>query len=262
MQCSCLVFQHARFFIYKFRIFAGQYSYFIYLLCLITALNNCLSFYLSTGSFACACNPGYFGSGLSCSDVDECSTSPCDAHATCTNESGGYSCSCESGYSGDGVTCADIDECATAPCAATAACHNTQAWVLCFIYSLVVRIALQNLIFTSFFIHYFFVCFFRYPRNQEASRVRAMPDITVMDSTVPMLMSAHRTRVTQMPSATIRPAGTHARATQASPVMASHAPMLTSVPPHHATAMPRAPTNKDSGCQLFTYLHNLIIFIF
>ena len=81
-------------------------------------------FLLSLGSFTCTCNPGYSGSGFACSDNDECASSPCDEHATCTNEPGGFACSCESGYSGDGVTCTDIDECASSPCNMNASCTN------------------------------------------------------------------------------------------------------------------------------------------
>ncbi|MBL8940529.1 MAG: hypothetical protein JNM69_38645 [Archangium sp.] len=59
------------------------------------------------GSRTCACNAGYTGTGVTCSDVDECATNNggCSANATCTNTPGSRTCACNSGYVGDGVTC-------------------------------------------------------------------------------------------------------------------------------------------------------------
>ena len=39
-------------------------------------------------------------------DIDECSKSPCDANATCTNTAGSFTCTCNSGYTGNGTSCA------------------------------------------------------------------------------------------------------------------------------------------------------------
>ncbi|EPQ17444.1 Neurogenic locus notch protein like protein [Myotis brandtii] len=62
----------------------------------------------------CRCQPGYTGSY--CEDqVDECSPSPCQNGATCTDYPGGYSCECVAGY--HGVNCSEeINECLSHPC--------------------------------------------------------------------------------------------------------------------------------------------------
>merc|ERR1719478_508085 len=67
----------------------------------------------TVGSWTCACNTGYSGTGTSCSDVNECTagTHDCDANADCTNTAGGYSCSCKSGWSGDGKSCTQPTTC-------------------------------------------------------------------------------------------------------------------------------------------------------
>ena len=41
-------------------------------------------------------------------DVDECTSKPCHANATCNNTEGSYMCACHSGYSGNGVSCKGI----------------------------------------------------------------------------------------------------------------------------------------------------------
>ncbi len=78
---------------------------------------------------ACACKPGYAGSGKSCADVDECKngSKPCDPNATCANSAGSHVCTCNAGYAGDGKACADVDECknGTAVCDLAADCTNT-----------------------------------------------------------------------------------------------------------------------------------------
>jgi len=57
------------------------------------------------GSYSCACNAGYEGTGVVCSNIDECSlgSDDCHADATCTDTDGSYSCNCDSGE-GDGKT--------------------------------------------------------------------------------------------------------------------------------------------------------------
>ena len=46
------------------------------------------------GSFSCSCQPGYFGNGLSCFDLNECDTDGyrCDEETTCTNTVGSFTC--------------------------------------------------------------------------------------------------------------------------------------------------------------------------
>ena len=73
----------------------------------------------TVGSFACVCNQGYTGDGVTCSvpDVDECATGAhtCSGYATCKNTVGAFTCNCNSGYSGNGYQCTEDnpDECAT-----------------------------------------------------------------------------------------------------------------------------------------------------
>ena len=90
---------------------------------LLTILFISLSNYLP-GSYECSCNEGYYGSGVTCSDVDECANSPCGDNATCNNTPGGHTCTCDEGYSGDGINCADNNECDASPCDSNATCNN------------------------------------------------------------------------------------------------------------------------------------------
>ena len=59
----------------------------------------------NVGSYQCVCVTGYSGSGDTCSDVDECQSSPCHDNATCTNTNGSYTCQCTSDFIGDGFDC-------------------------------------------------------------------------------------------------------------------------------------------------------------
>ncbi len=83
----------------------------------------------SVGSYTCTCNTGYTGSGVTCSDVNECLTANggCAATATCTNTVGSNTCACNAGYTGDGKTCTDVNECLTANggCSANGTCTNS-----------------------------------------------------------------------------------------------------------------------------------------
>lgn len=60
----------------------------------------------------CACDTGYEGDGLTCTDVDECMTDNggCDANAACFNTDGGRNCGCNTGFVGDGLTCRRVWE--------------------------------------------------------------------------------------------------------------------------------------------------------
>ncbi|MEM6957239.1 MAG: DUF4215 domain-containing protein, partial [Myxococcota bacterium] len=52
------------------------------------------------GSFSCACAPGYDGNGLTCIDIDECASNPCDESEICVNQLGGVPplCECAEGF--------------------------------------------------------------------------------------------------------------------------------------------------------------------
>jgi len=81
----------------------------------------------------CACDPGYAGDGLTCTDVDECSTStpPCGDHGACTNTDGGYTCACDTGWSFDGATCTPHDVCSGVACGPGGTCYDAGGTAAC-----------------------------------------------------------------------------------------------------------------------------------
>jgi hypothetical protein len=84
--------------------------------CADPMLNNCgpspivcVNRSASAGRFMCACPSGYSGTGVgpsSCSDVNECMTTPgaCDTDpvASCSNTIGSFTCACPTGFVGSG----------------------------------------------------------------------------------------------------------------------------------------------------------------
>lgn len=63
----------------------------------------------------CRCQAGYTGSY--CEDqVDECSPSPCQNGATCTDYPGGYSCEVGTCPGGEGVSAGSVTVCHTLGC--------------------------------------------------------------------------------------------------------------------------------------------------
>ena len=74
----------------------------------------------TTPGFQCTCNQPYWtGGGTSCSDVNECATSPCESHENCVNNVGSQH------------TCVDINECDNHQCANNATCNNLQGSYSC-----------------------------------------------------------------------------------------------------------------------------------
>ncbi|MFI5306668.1 MAG: EGF domain-containing protein [Polyangiales bacterium] len=62
-----------------------------------------------------------------------CSSTSCDANATCDDGSGVIKCTCNTGFDGDGTTCTDVDECMTnnGGCGANATCKNLNGGFSC-----------------------------------------------------------------------------------------------------------------------------------
>ncbi len=55
-------------------------------------------------TYTCECDPGYYASGSSCVDINECTQNIC-GNATCVNQAGTYECVCPQGYEWNGVKC-------------------------------------------------------------------------------------------------------------------------------------------------------------
>ncbi|CAH1775918.1 unnamed protein product [Owenia fusiformis] len=91
------------------------------------------------GSYTCDCNPGTYGNGYYCKDVNECATGvddkpACGPHGKCTNTEGSYTCNCLNGFELVGSECPDINECtgdAATTCSPEAVCKNTEGGYTC-----------------------------------------------------------------------------------------------------------------------------------
>ncbi|XP_028408890.1 scavenger receptor cysteine-rich type 1 protein M130-like [Dendronephthya gigantea] len=84
--------------------------------------------------FTCRCNQGFTGHGVTCSDIDECSSvNNCHSNAVCTNTYGSYRCTCNGGFTGNGTFCQDKDECSDLPhhCPLKTNCTNTNGSYQC-----------------------------------------------------------------------------------------------------------------------------------
>jgi len=59
----------------------------------------------SASTDTCVCSDGYEISSdrKSCTDIDECASSPCGDGATCTNSAGGYACTCPTNFAAFGA---------------------------------------------------------------------------------------------------------------------------------------------------------------
>ncbi len=62
-------------------------------------------------SYQCLCAAGYVG--IHCeTDVDECSSSPCQHDALCDDLVDGFTCTCVAGFTDD-ICSTNIDDCAS-----------------------------------------------------------------------------------------------------------------------------------------------------
>ena len=82
----------------------------------------------------CECEQGFGSAGNDktfCVDVDECDS--CDKNADCENTIGSFSCSCQPGYFGNGLSCFDLNECDTDAhkCTKETTCTNTDGSFTC-----------------------------------------------------------------------------------------------------------------------------------
>ena len=69
------------------------------------------------GSFTCACNAGYTGDGVSCTEINECDANPCQNGGACVDGVNSYSCVCAPQTSGDNCELHDCGVCAgVSPC--------------------------------------------------------------------------------------------------------------------------------------------------
>ena len=77
------------------------------------------------GSFSCDCLSGYEFNGITCVDINECSspTNPC-VNAACVNSIGSYTCVCFNGFVSVNGDCVDINECSLTGNCVNGICTN------------------------------------------------------------------------------------------------------------------------------------------
>jgi hypothetical protein len=82
---------------------------------------NCT--HVGPGVHSCQCRVGYSGSGKNgtCTNIDDCLSSPCQYGATCLDGVDAYSCNCTAGFEGHDCEI-DINECLSDPCQNGAPC--------------------------------------------------------------------------------------------------------------------------------------------
>src|SRR5207245_733302 len=71
--------------------------------------NAACSHSAADNSVQCTCNPGYQGSGMTCTDDCTVSNGGCDTNATCSHSAADNTvqCVCNTGYAGSGTSCTD-----------------------------------------------------------------------------------------------------------------------------------------------------------
>ncbi|WAR19177.1 FBP1-like protein [Mya arenaria] len=72
--------------------------------------------------YSCECAVGYTGDKCE-TNIDECSSNPCQNGAICVDAVNGYNCECAVGYTGDKCE-TNIDECSSNPCQNGATCAD------------------------------------------------------------------------------------------------------------------------------------------
>jgi len=85
---------------------------------------------LGPGTYSCACNSGYNGTGTACTAINYCTfgNNTCAAVGSTCNYTGPgtFTCTCDRGYSGTGVSCTAINYCLGGNnCSSNAACNYT-----------------------------------------------------------------------------------------------------------------------------------------
>ncbi|XP_071946555.1 IgGFc-binding protein-like isoform X2 [Antedon mediterranea] len=69
----------------------------------------------SDGEYGCHCRAGYSGDGVTCTDIDECSSNPC-INGVCINLNNFYTCNCDVGWRDAAYNCDVYNGCVSNPC--------------------------------------------------------------------------------------------------------------------------------------------------